>query len=310
MVGFAAIQDDSLRATPGMIPVHAALSQLRTTTDLATVFDRGVRLACEVGGFDRAMIFRVEGSAVKLERAHFPGDPAVAEAFSRLALADPPRLTHMLVETEMVRRRAPVLVLDAPRDPHTHKPLVTIAGVQSYVAAPILPEGKVIGFIHADRTPSGGTVSAADRDLLFAFAEGFGWIVERAVLLERLQAQRREIRRLARSAEALVDDFATTELQLAHVSDAAIAAGHAMPVAAMPAASAEAHARMRDLLTRREFEVLQLLADGMTNAAIAERLIISQATVKSHVQRILRKLRASNRAEAVSRYLRLQDSPG
>ena len=48
------------------------------------------------------------------------------------------------------------------------------------------------------------------------------------------------------------------------------------------------------------------MAEGATNLAIAERLVISEGTVKSHVKSILRKLRAANRAEAVSRYMRLR----
>ena len=59
------------------------------------------------------------------------------------------------------------------------------------------------------------------------------------------------------------------------------------------------------LLTRRELEVLRLLADGQSNRAIADALVISGGTVKFHVNSILRKLHAANRAEAVSRYLRL-----
>ena len=59
------------------------------------------------------------------------------------------------------------------------------------------------------------------------------------------------------------------------------------------------------LLTRRELDVLRLLADGNSNKAIAEALVISDGTVKFHVNSILRKLRVANRAEAVSRYLRL-----
>jgi DNA-binding NarL/FixJ family response regulator len=56
------------------------------------------------------------------------------------------------------------------------------------------------------------------------------------------------------------------------------------------------------LLTSREHEVLRLLAEGASNATIASRLVISEATVKSHVRHILRKLRAANRTEAVIRY--------
>ena len=59
------------------------------------------------------------------------------------------------------------------------------------------------------------------------------------------------------------------------------------------------------LLTRRELEVLRLLAEGRSNRAIAEALTISQGTVKFHVNRILRKLHVANRSQAVARYLRL-----
>ncbi|MBN9792197.1 hypothetical protein DMP17_26895 [Pseudonocardia sp. TMWB2A] len=59
-------------------------------------------------------------------------------------------------------------------------------------------------------------------------------------------------------------------------------------------------------LTRREVEVLRLMATGDTNARIASRLVISEGTVKSHVKHILRKLGAANRAEAVSHWLRAE----
>ena len=51
------------------------------------------------------------------------------------------------------------------------------------------------------------------------------------------------------------------------------------------------------------------MATGATNGRIAEQLVITDGTVKSHVKRILRKLRAANRAEAIARYLRLTMAP-
>jgi DNA-binding NarL/FixJ family response regulator len=59
-----------------------------------------------------------------------------------------------------------------------------------------------------------------------------------------------------------------------------------------------------DLLTGREREILQLLADGMSNADVAQRLFISPETVKSHVRHILTKLEADTRTHAVAIALR------
>ena len=53
-------------------------------------------------------------------------------------------------------------------------------------------------------------------------------------------------------------------------------------------------------LTRREAEVLQLIADGLLNKQIAQRLFISPETVKSCVESLRMKLDASNRAHAAS----------
>jgi DNA-binding NarL/FixJ family response regulator len=88
---------------------------------------------------------------------------------------------------------------------------------------------------------------------------------------------------------------------------------------AKPLASDEALARVRALarrlaqgrqaplqqglaggLTRRELEVLSLLAEGRRQSAIAERLVISPKTVAGHIERILRKLGVHSRAEAVA----------
>ena len=58
-------------------------------------------------------------------------------------------------------------------------------------------------------------------------------------------------------------------------------------------------------LTPRELEVLGLLSQGKTNPAIAEDLVISRATVKVHVERIIRKLGVSDRTQAVVRAIEL-----
>ena len=58
-------------------------------------------------------------------------------------------------------------------------------------------------------------------------------------------------------------------------------------------------------LTAREIEVLQLLADGLSYAEVAGRLVLSEKTVGHHVSSILRKLREPSRSRAVATALRL-----
>jgi DNA-binding NarL/FixJ family response regulator len=54
-------------------------------------------------------------------------------------------------------------------------------------------------------------------------------------------------------------------------------------------------------LTDREREVLDLVARGLTNQAIARRLVVSEKTVRNHVSNVFAKLQVTGRAEAVAR---------
>ncbi|MGB8876894.1 MAG: LuxR C-terminal-related transcriptional regulator, partial [Solirubrobacteraceae bacterium] len=58
-------------------------------------------------------------------------------------------------------------------------------------------------------------------------------------------------------------------------------------------------------LTPRELEVLALLAEGLRNAQIAKRLVVSERTVDHHVSAILGKLQVRSRSEASARAARL-----
>jgi len=84
----------------------------------------------------------------------------------------------------------------------------------------------------------------------------------------------------------------------------AVASGHAVFGPTLAARMlglfepAETHDPMRPALSEREHEVLALIAEGLTNAEIAERLFISPVTARNHVSNILTKLRVANRTQA------------
>ncbi len=66
-----------------------------------------------------------------------------------------------------------------------------------------------------------------------------------------------------------------------------------------PATSAPAPAQLPDGLTAREVEVLRLIAAGLANREIAARLYVTEATVKSHINRLFAKTGVRHRAQAV-----------
>jgi len=110
----------------------------------------------------------------------------------------------------------------------------------------------------------------------------------------------------AGAAGFLLKDAPTEELLAAvrtvHRGDAVIAPSAtrrllAQVVPALP--DVAARDRALDVLTEREREVVALLADGMSNAEIGARLFLSEATVKTHVGRVLAKLGLRDRVQVV-----------
>jgi DNA-binding CsgD family transcriptional regulator len=290
---------DALRRAQAREAIERALTRLRASPGshaLSHDAPGELRDAC---GFTRVMISRARGSRWYPDtmRVGDGADPA-ADEFERFATeGNEIPLGQMLPETQMVRQGVAVLVADPASDLRAYRPLVRVTRTPGYVAAPVMIGRRVIGFFHADRAGQRSPVTAGDRECISFFAGEFSLLFERAVLAERIERLRTDAGSALRHTAADLDADARAGLALETLG----------PDAARPA---DAPAPRRDaLLTPRERDVIDLLATGATNRAIARELVVSPDTIKTHVSSVLHKLGASSRADAVARHLRLQAQP-
>jgi LuxR family transcriptional regulator, regulator of acetate metabolism len=185
----SSVFEESGDSATRMSCLRQALGRLRDARSVEQLMRKAVVETCRCFRFDRAVLFSVRGSALVAESAHLEGDSQSAEEFLRLAQTNRSQPEPSLLEAETVRRRTPILVTDPQNDPRAYALLPGDAETTAYVAAPIMPEGDVVGILHADCLFSGRPLGPHDRDTLWAFAEGVGYLLERAVLRERLDVQ-------------------------------------------------------------------------------------------------------------------------
>jgi LuxR family transcriptional regulator, regulator of acetate metabolism len=270
------------RAAP-LVGIGQALRRLRPAVSLGALLRLTATVICESVGFERAALFSLQGHTLVVSSVHMTGAPERAERLLMELRSKPVALGPGLYESEVLRCRRPLIMRDASAD---LRALGALPGSDSYVAVPLVCHERVVGLVHADRGLSGLQVTELDRDALAAFAEGVGYALERDVLAERLRAQSERVVALARSTEASVTQPSGSDFELSRRS---------------PPPPPDA---LGDELTRRELEVLTMLAEGATNVGIAQRLVVSEGTVKTHVKHIFRKLGVQNRSHAVCRYYR------
>ena len=267
-----------------------ALARLRTVGGSGDLLERVCTEVVRGCGFDRVVLSRVNGAVWNPWLAHSTASQELDAWFPEW-VGSAIVIDSRMPEHSLLTAQRPVLVHDTATAP-VHRPIIVDSGhSRSYVVAPLISQGTVIGFLHADHHSAGPRVGEVDRDVLWAFASGLGFLYERTMLQDALRAQRRQARDILLGAAESIMSFAERDA----VGDAAL-----VPLDAL---RARGNAAVLDVLTRREAEVLRLMAEGATNATIAERLVISSDTVKSHVKHILRKLAVRNRSQAVTHYL-------
>ncbi|MCP2276227.1 regulatory protein, luxR family [Nocardia amikacinitolerans] len=218
-------------------------------------------------GFDRALVSTTEGQRWHLHTMFVVDDKPWADAILAAGRESSPTLDGHLVESDIVQRARPGLVFDVQHNPRVVRPLVEMTHCSSYAVAPLTLHGAVVGLVHGDYYFQRREADATARAMLAVFAAGLGHALAGASLLDGVTALRSGLDRMT---------------------------GHA----------AAAYQPQGQGLSSRELEVVELLAAGRANRQIARDLAISEATVKTHITHILRKLGAANRAEAVAYWLR------
>lgn len=163
---------------------------------------------------------------------------------------------------------------------------VTTGGEWTVAAVPV--DGRIVGFIHVSVV-----VPDVILDVFDGYAATLGGCLERSQLRSKnlLQEQvlRDNLQLLTDPASASID--MTT--RSTHDTTGYKSAG----------APAESEARQPvEPLTDRESEVLSAVLTGASNSVVADELVITVDTVKSHMKKILRKFGAANRAELIARH--------
>ena len=242
--------------------------------------------------FDRVLISEVGDRSLRASAIWSRDDQAGSEAALAELRRAPFALEYPLIEDEVAARQR-VEIVDVARSRARAAPGFTaVLGWTSYVVAPLAVHGTTVGLLHADAALTRRELVALDAEVAGSFAEGLSGVFERAVLRETLRLHRHELQ----SAVAWMSG------RLGQLT--AEAADSAPPP---PPGSDLA---ISETLTPRELEVMRLLARGHTNVAIANELVVREGTVKYHVKNILRKLGATSRADAVSKYVRASGTSG
>jgi DNA-binding NarL/FixJ family response regulator len=281
------IELEYVRRADAIERVGDAVRQLGEIGSPEGILDRAAEELGHGSQFDRVLVSKVLDSELCAHALWTREPDARSRALVERLQRRPIALDYPLIEAEVARRRTPARVIVSSARSRTPAALADALGWTGYVVAPVAVGPNTIGLLHADATASGRLLDELDQEVLGRFCDGLAAAFERAALRDTLRRHRTELQSAVQWMSGRLGRLA------------ADAAGPAITTA-----EASSRGAPREALTPRELEVLRLMARGRTNQAIANALVVRVGTVKYHVKNILRKLGATSRADAVSRYAR------
>jgi DNA-binding CsgD family transcriptional regulator len=246
-------------------------------------------------GFDRSMVSLVADMVWIPKSAHSDREAAWTQQLVESGKRSPRNISSSLPEFDLVRSKKAILVTEVQQRSDLYDEVIRASRSQSYVAARIVANGNLVGFIHGDRYFSRESVDDIDRSILGVFGEAFGHVLSRALVIERLAAVQLRLSSIAAGISKAATGLDWSQDEVVYPIPGAPVDRIKDPGTAEPPLSDCG-------LTGREMQVLKMMATGADNAEIARGLFIANETVKSHVKHVLRKLGATSRAEAVARW--------
>ena len=288
--------------------VLRAVASLRAITAPPAMLAAAPKALVEGSRLDRAILSVPRDGALVAEAVHVRGEPEAADRLLAALQAQPMALEHPLLETEALRRRRATLVPDAATNPRVDRAtaddhgLVGLRRRRPWRCA--RPSSRCC-------TPTAGWAPSPSRATPPSCGRSRAASPRptRARACDARSARSgAQMRQLLTWLDARSGELADASIGLVPRRESDVPLPEEMEGREERRVERDGSPVLDAVLTRREIEILKLLADGLTNRAIAAELVISGGTVKFHVNSILRKLHVANRAEAVARYYALLDA--
>lgn len=267
---------DQLESLYGISVQIASLHDLSQVYELALTYCLALTQS-EMGFIDLLNETRVDMDVVAVQ-GFAPSDPKFYERFKRMPV-------RPSIFGKVITEARPNISNDVENDPARVGQPPGHPGVRTFLGVPLRLGLQVIGMIGVANKQNG--YGPDDQRLLSTFANQVAVAIDNAGLYEH---QQKMIVRLQQLHEHLSQ--AEREQLVALERERIAASFRVDPTSSTPT---------RPPLNNSQYEILRLMTEGLSNSEIASRVHLSENTVKSHIQQILRRLEVQNRVQAAVR---------